>query len=183
MHRIDSPGNANNLFTEGNPSLGVPATEVSDDWLNDVQEELANLIENQGIVLQKGNQNQLEQAINNLLGFGGNQIKLDPLANDTLNQVVAGLVFDKANVKAASFEYDMHRQSDDGNEQKAGKVFVTHDPVDDVWRLSEVAQGLDDAGIVFGVTAAGQVRVSTDDFTGNNYSGVLRITSVVRFNQ
>lgn len=42
MHRIDGPGYApGNLFTEGNPATPVPATTVTADWLNAIQEEIA----------------------------------------------------------------------------------------------------------------------------------------------
>lgn len=64
MHRVDGPGHANNLFTEGDPQQAVPATIVTDDWLNDVQEELANIIEDAGITLSKGTQTQLRDAVN-----------------------------------------------------------------------------------------------------------------------
>lgn len=41
-----SPGasGTTGFFTEGNPGTGTPATVVSDDWLNDVQEELVGPI-------------------------------------------------------------------------------------------------------------------------------------------
>ena len=75
MHRIDAPGFApGNLFTEGNPALSILATEVSDDWLNDVQEELTTVIEGQGITLVKGLQTQLQSAIFSMIG----------VCNDTL---------------------------------------------------------------------------------------------------
>lgn len=63
MHRIDGVGaTVNNLFTEGNPPA-TPATVVTDDWLNDVQEAIANVIEAAGITLVKGTQTQLLSAI------------------------------------------------------------------------------------------------------------------------
>ena len=68
MHRIDGPGHQGNLFTEGDPGMSVPATIVTDDWLNDVQEELCNVIENAGITLVKGTQTQLRDALDLLLG-------------------------------------------------------------------------------------------------------------------
>jgi hypothetical protein len=69
MHRIDAAGaTAENLFTEGNPVLGIPATEVSDDWLNDMQENVAQAIEAAGIVLEKGIYDQLADAITALAG-------------------------------------------------------------------------------------------------------------------
>jgi len=64
MHRIDhataAPGN---LFTEGSPATATPSTTVTDDWLNDVQENICDVVEAAGIPLTKGNYTQLRQAI------------------------------------------------------------------------------------------------------------------------
>lgn len=183
MHRIDSPGFApGNLFTEGNPSLSIPATEVSDDWLNDVQEEIANFIESRGIALVKGTQDQLIAAINDAIGGGGTQIKLDPLLNNTNDQVIAGLIFDKTVTKSAIVNFDIHRRTDTSNVQETGMIVVTHDTEDDVWRTTILMSGLDDAGTVFNVVpATGQVRASTDTLAGAAYDGQLRITGITRF--
>lgn len=64
MHRIDSSGaTETNQFTEGDPSSGVPATQVTDDWLNAVQEELCGAIEGVGLALDKGDNAQLVTAL------------------------------------------------------------------------------------------------------------------------
>lgn len=64
MHRIDAAGfAAGNLFTDGNPSTGTPATVVDAAWLNDLQENVAQLVEAAGIVLSKGDYTQLLKAI------------------------------------------------------------------------------------------------------------------------
>jgi len=63
MHRIDSDGSVNNRFSEGNPSLGVEGTKVTADWLNDVQEAIAYVIESSGLELEKGNPALLANAI------------------------------------------------------------------------------------------------------------------------
>jgi len=68
MHRIDHatalPGN---LFTEGNPATATPATTVTDDWLNDVQGNICDVIETAGIELDKGEFTQLTLAIQALI--------------------------------------------------------------------------------------------------------------------
>lgn len=68
MHRIDhataAPGN---LFTEGNPATATPATTVTDDWLNDVQGNICDVVEAAGIALVKGDYTQLRQAIQAML--------------------------------------------------------------------------------------------------------------------
>lgn len=50
MDRISGPGaTPDNLFTEGDPSLGVDATTVTANWLNGVQEELIHILEEGGV--------------------------------------------------------------------------------------------------------------------------------------
>lgn len=64
MHRIDAAGfAAGNLFTDGNPSTGTPATVVDAAWLNDLQENVAQLVEAGGIILSKGDYTQLLKVI------------------------------------------------------------------------------------------------------------------------
>lgn len=185
MHRIDSPGaTIDNLFTEGNPSLGIPATEVSDDWLNDVQEEISNLIENQGITLVKGQQDQLEAAIALLvsggIGGGGINIKIDPLLNATADQEITGLVFDKLITKAVTVNFDIHRETDSSNVQETGMLAITHDSKDDVWRVALMMSSFDDAGATFAITVDGQVEITTDNLAGASYEGQIRINSITK---
>ncbi len=182
MHRIDAPGFAvGNLFTEGNPTLGIPATEVSDDWLNDVQEELTTVIEGQGIALVKGLQTQLQSAILSMIGDGGTQT-IQVIANNTGPADVTVLIFDKANFKAAKITFDLERRTATQNLQEIGELYVSHDTNDDLWRIA-VSSNLDDAKVVFTVTAAGQVQFTSDDLTGANYVGEMRITSVISIKQ
>lgn len=72
MQRIDHPTKSEDLFglnkhgfTEGQPSPPVPATVVTADWANDVQETLCRTIEDSGIALGP-NYAQLSEAIERL---------------------------------------------------------------------------------------------------------------------
>lgn len=67
MHRIDAPNHDNNLFTEGDPSIAKLATDVSADWLNDVQENIVTVIEDAGVSLTKGRAEDLLDAINAMI--------------------------------------------------------------------------------------------------------------------
>ena len=68
MHRIDvSTALPGGVFTEGDPTIPVAATEVSADWLNAVQAEIVGVIEGAGIVLAKADNSQLLAAIRALL--------------------------------------------------------------------------------------------------------------------
>lgn len=65
MHRIDGDGaTVTGQWTEGNPSTGVPATELTADWMNAVQNEIENVIvTGAGAALNKANNAQLLAAI------------------------------------------------------------------------------------------------------------------------
>lgn len=64
MHRIDhETATSDHKFTEGNPTIPVPATVVTGAWLNAVQEELVAAITGAGLKLKKSDNTQLWQAI------------------------------------------------------------------------------------------------------------------------
>lgn len=63
MHRVDSPGSVNGLFQNGNPVVGQQATQLLADWFNDMQENLAKVVEDAGLELEKGNWDLLRDAI------------------------------------------------------------------------------------------------------------------------
>jgi hypothetical protein len=59
---------ADYLFHEGNPATGEKGTKVTDDFLNDVQEEICNVVEAAGIVLAADTRDQLLEAIKRFSG-------------------------------------------------------------------------------------------------------------------
>jgi len=68
MHRIDhATATAEDKFTEGNPTTGVPATVVTADWLNAVQEELITLLTGNGVNPDKEKNDQLKTLLANLM--------------------------------------------------------------------------------------------------------------------
>lgn len=70
MHRIDNPNVTGSLPTPG--PVGTPGffaqgvTEVDGDWLNAVQQEMENVITDDGTALDKTKQNQLVAAVKSL---------------------------------------------------------------------------------------------------------------------
>lgn len=67
MHRVDTQGHNNNRFQSGTPQLGQEGTILTEAWLNDVQENLCEVIEEAGIALVKGDPNQLRLAISAMI--------------------------------------------------------------------------------------------------------------------
>lgn len=64
MHRIDVPSaTADNKFTDGSPSGGIPATTVPAAWLNDLQENIMAVLDEGGVVPDRGRATDLANAI------------------------------------------------------------------------------------------------------------------------
>lgn len=189
MFKIDSPGaTILNEWTEGNPSLGIPATVVSADYMNlALQEELVNVVETlAGITLVKLTSTQLGEAILFLIQNGGSPTGGQPQTSITNAEAsptdVTGLLFDKTDFIGAIATVHIERKTVTQNVQEVGQVSISHDTNDDIWRVS-LSSGLDDAGVSFTITAAGQVKYTSDDLTGATYSGRLTIGSITKFQQ
>jgi len=71
MHRIDTNGAVDGLFQMGNPAIGQQATLIDADWLNAVQENIAQTIEGVDLDLAKGDNTQLLAAIKLAAQIGG----------------------------------------------------------------------------------------------------------------
>lgn len=92
MHRIDAD-DADGLFKES----PAPATKVTAAWMNDIQENIAGVIEAAGIVLAKGSWGQLLAAIRffgmpagALADFGGEIVPAGWYEADGSQKLIAG---------------------------------------------------------------------------------------------
>ena len=187
MFRIDSEGaTLDNKFTEGDPSLGVPATVVSADWLNAVQEEISNVVETNGLVLNKANSGQLQAALLEFFLKGGRAAPINQaIANTQVVEAdVVGFKVDKATVKAKICLIDMERKTSTSNKQSIGILFITRDTADSQWRISPLTFLDDDMGVTFslvddaGPATTSQLKYVSDTLAGGAYSGNLRMTSI-----
>lgn len=189
MHRIDSfgtaaappsleaPVTAPGYFTKGNPSTSTPATIVSQDWLNAVQEELSNVIEGAGITLVKGTNNQLAAALA-FISVDYTEPQFTIANNQTTFAAITGMLFDKTKHKSAIIRFDAYRKDATPKEVSViGKLHVIYKPVLDTWEVfgPDLAGDLtDDIGLEFDITSAGQVRYKSTNFAGGSYVGLLR---------
>lgn len=188
MHRIDSFGTSASLpsieapttspgyFTKGNPGLAVPATLVSQDWLNSVQEELANVIEAAGLTLAKGTNNQLLAALLGIsLDYSEPQFTIANNQSSFAN--ITGLVFDKTIYRSAIISYSAYRK-DAGQEVAInGKLHAIYKTVANAWEIfgpELVGDLTNDIGMEFDITSAGQVRYKSSNFAGGSYVGLMR---------
>jgi len=184
MYRIDSEGaTVDNLFTEGDPGTGVPATVVAAEWLNHSQEELAKFIEHLGITLSKLDRNQLQAAILELHLRGGRNA---PLSQDIDNNAgpldVAGVVLDRTVIKCWKADILIERKTDSNYNIESGTIHVVYDAALDAWRVA-LSTNLDDAGVVFTMTQIAatdefKLQYTSDDLTGTTYSGTVKFINI-----
>lgn len=198
MHRIDSFGTAVSLpaagavgdtvgyFTEGNPVTSTPATRVSADWLNAIQEELIGVITAAGLTPTKGTNNQLLAA---MLGLSQDYSESTfTVANNQASAAnVTGMVLDKDDYSGGEILFDLYRKDASKERRVHGRMRLIYKPVADAWEIiGPVIEGGDDDvaehGVEFSVTSGGQVQYTSDDFSGGSYVGQLRF-KMTRFKQ
>ena len=177
MHKIDhSTATESNEFTGGDPTNSVPATVVTPEWLNDLQNEVTNVIEGTGLTLVKGTQNQLLAAIRKLRE---DETNVFSMANNVTDQPITGLLFDPATIKSVSIDWDLHRKDDSTEVVAAGRVTFHWKPSAQQWvQLVSDETAEADTGFNFGMSVGVddvlQVLYSADEYTGANYEGKLR---------
>lgn len=189
MFKIDSEGaTVDNLFTEGDPQQGIPATVVSDDWLNAVQQELVTVVESVGIDLVKGEIDQVFKGILELFLRGGRVAPIvQDLANNSTNQDVAGVEIDGAITKSKILLFDIERSTNDGTFIQTGVMFLTYDNKAGAMKDPSFLSVHDFAGVDFSTVVVSdenyKLRYTTDNLAGANYAGKMRITSVFEIRQ
>jgi len=181
MRRTAAEGNDSGRYTEGNPSLGIPATVVGAIEMNNIQEEIVNVILDAGITLDAtgSTEDQLLSALKEIMARGGTETAMDLLDNQSSAQDVTAIpAFDKTEIKSAKVMVDVFRRDDGQHANELFELAAIYDPEDDDWNLFFTSQGQEDAGVVFSITAAGQIQYTSTSYAGTNYSGVLRATNL-----
>ena len=107
MHRIDTPtaqkdkfGAGKNGYTDGNPQVGTPATDLNAAMFDSMQEEICNVIEQAGIVLDPNDNAQLFAAFQKIIVNNAQPAGVPYLwPTDTAPEgyaIMQGQTFDKA---------------------------------------------------------------------------------------
>lgn len=191
MHKIASNGaTEDNRFTEGNAALSVPATVVSADWLNAVQDEIVNVVQGAGLSLESptgDDGTQLLQAIEIFIANGGQPASriLQPLANNQSSPAdITGFgTFDSSVYKVIEFLYDILRRTDSGHVKETGRCFMSYDSETSSWGISALSV-FDDSNVDFVATtttgSVSKLQYKTDNLAGSSYAGNLRISDIKR---
>lgn len=77
MNRIDGAGHIGNMFVAEDSAISRPPTEITDDWLNGVQEELIAVITGADLIPAAGDNTQLRQAIAKMIQSGQRTVVID----------------------------------------------------------------------------------------------------------
>ena len=185
MKRTDATGHASNLYTEGNPASGIPATVVGAEEMNNIQEELCNVVEAAGITLDGEVFTQLLQGLNVLIAQGGGGVstpnspnkKLNILDNQSTPVNLSGLVLDPAKYACVIIEYHVARRDDAKSAIEIGTLKIVYDPEGATYELFQESTTPDgqtqDVGVTFDLTG-GQLRYASTNYGGANYTGFIR---------
>ena len=90
MHKIDTNTAADGSFVDKNASLGVEGTVVDADWLNSVQDEICNVIEEAGETLDKQDNSQMASAIGMLTK---RECSKTVIASSSVKQGISATIF------------------------------------------------------------------------------------------
>lgn len=193
MFRIDSQGavaapdateavgSIVGFFTEGNPATATPATVVSADWANTVQEELIALLTAAGIAPSKTDRDQVLEAIKFLIE---NKVSVPDFVvanNQSVDADITGLVFDKTLFKSAIITMDVYRKDVGQENSSIVTLKAVYKPVANAWTLLGPQEDGDETGMTFTIVpATGQIQYQSTNYAGGVYVGVAKI-KVERF--
>lgn len=182
MKRTTAEANDGNRYTEGNPALGIPATVVGAEEMNNIQEEIVNVVLDAGLTLNGSDEDQLLEALQIIFGRGVTQYSQAIVNNQAAGLDITGVVFDKTEIKAARLLFDIFRRDDAQDKNESGEIYVYHNTETDTWAVQHFSVG-DDAEVEFAILSSGQLQYTSSNFAGGNHAGTLRITEITTLAQ
>lgn len=184
MHRIDHSTNNASLpapdaagtpgyFKKGDPGLGVPATVVTQDWANSMQEELAYVILQAGLVLSKTDNTQLRQAIQSMIQSANSAV------------IITGATFEASVANGEAVRWDSTNSRFDeaiadgtANNQAAGFADVTNGKVYCYGETPALFAGLT-PGARYYLSAATAGAITTTPPTDKVFMGIAKSATVL----
>ncbi len=179
MKRTEGLDHINNTFQEENLSQGREGTEVTSDWCNNVQEELCNFIESQGITLNGSDYTQLTQALQSFSSVGGSIPTPTTLDNNSGPLDINGITFDKTVHQSLVVDIDIIRRTDTEQFREIGKLYLTHD--DDNGAEITISTMKDDAEVSFSADLTGdtvKAQYTTTNMAGAKNYETLKATNI-----
>lgn len=88
---------------------------------------------------------------------------------------VTGLSFDIATVRSSIVTYSIYRSTDSAELGETGFLLLTYMTDANAWTMTRYAN--DDAGVVFTITDAGQVKYTSSNMSGANPEGLMKFSA------
>lgn len=112
-------------------------------------------------------------SLNTLISVGDIFPTSASIANNQSSAVnVAGLAFNIANVKSAVIEYYIARSTSLSNLNEQGTISIIYRPSSTDWEMQR--ESLNDAGLLFSITSAGQLQYTSSNLSGTSYQGKIK---------
>lgn len=114
---------------------------------------------------------EVTSVINSLLGRGDILTTTVNIQNNKLDEDVQFMVFSGSIVRAANISYVVERADGNNSYVESGTIYLNYNEETGIWSLAQKKQG--DAGIAFSVTSEGQVKYSSSNLPGPEYTGSI----------
>lgn len=100
------------------------------------------------------------------------------IANNQVSAAnVTALVLNSATIRSGTVEYYVYRIFDSGAQEvaEAGNLYFLYHDLSGSWTVSQVGNGIGSTGVLFTITAGGQVQYTSSDLTpSSGYSGSMK---------
>lgn len=88
---------------------------------------------------------------------------------------ITGLSFDTSTVRSAIVQYSLYRTSSTTEKSEVGHIYLTYKSTAASWEIAQSYAG--DSGVVFSITAGGQMKYTSTNFSGISYQGKLKFSA------
>lgn len=118
-------------------------------------------------------------ALESFFGVGSIPQTLDTIANNQASPLsVVEFLLDSSSYRSAHVFVEVRRKTDTNEKKSVGFLKFLYRENSSLWEIIDELGG-DDDGVVFTVTAVGQVKYVSDNLTGANYVGEIRFKAIV----
>lgn len=118
-------------------------------------------------------------ALESFFGVGFIAQTLDTIANNQGSPTsITGFLFDSSDYRSAHVFVEVRRKTDTNEKKSIGFIRALYRENSSTWELIDELGG-DDDGVIFSITAGGQVQYTSDSLAGSNYVGEIRFKALV----
>lgn len=95
---------------------------------------------------------------------------------------ITSLAFDSATIRSAQVQYYAYRTYNSGTQEviESGTLFLHYKDIANTWDMVQVGNGVTDSGVVFSITAGGQIQYTSSTLSpATGYSGLVKYRAQV----